>query len=103
MPISFELASAVLSFLGGGLLSVDALRARQRIRAENGAKAFLKIMNAHSAGDLITDERGGQLSSESALQLWLSRQSTKWAWFGFVLMTFGFVLQILAALTKAQG
>ena len=100
MPMSLELYSAILSFLGGGLLSFDALRARRRIRAESGAKAFLNILKALNENTLITDERGEQLSSETALQLWLARQSTKWAWLGFVLMTAGFVLQFLIALTK---
>jgi hypothetical protein len=104
MPVSLELYSAVLSFLGGGLLSIDALRARQRIRAESGAKTFLKIMEAHDAKTQIKDdETGAQLDSETALQLWLARQSTRWAWLGFVLMTAGFVLQIMAALTKSPG
>jgi hypothetical protein len=72
MPIPLELASAVLSFLGGGLLSIDALRARRRIRAESGARRFLTIMQAHAAGDVITDEGGHPLASETALQLWLA-------------------------------
>jgi hypothetical protein len=100
MPMSLELYSAVLSFLGGGLLSFDALRARQRIRTESGAKTFLNILKALNENNLITDDSGKQLSSETALELWLARQSTKWAWLGFVLMTAGFVLQILVALTK---
>jgi hypothetical protein len=100
MPMSLELYSAVLSFLGGGLLSFDALRARQRIRTESGAKTFLNILKALNENNLITDDSGKQLSSETALELWLARQSTKWAWLGFVLMTAGFVLQILVALSK---
>ena len=97
MPISLELCGAILSFLGGAFLSIDALRTRRRIRVESGAKAFMKILEAHDNKDLLTDEYGKQLSSETLVQLWLARQSTRWAWVGFLLMTAGFVLQIFVA------
>jgi len=100
MATSLELYSAVLSFLGGALLSFDALRARRRIRAESGAKALLKILKAHNADSVLTDNAGRALNSETELQLWLAAHSTKWAWLGFLLMTAGFVLQIVVALTK---
>jgi hypothetical protein len=103
MPISFELFGAILSFLGGAFLSIDALRARRRIRVESGAKAFMKILDAHDKKDLLTDDDGKPLSSETALQLWLARQSTRWAWVGFLLMTAGFVLQIFVASNRAPG
>ena len=103
MPISLELCSAILSFLGGAFLSFDALRARQRIRVESGAKTFMKILDAHNDKGLLTDEHGKQLDSETALQLWLARQSTRWAWVGFLLMTAGFVLQIFVASSRVSA
>ena len=71
-----------MSFLGGAFLSYDALRARQRIRVESGAKTFLKILDAHNDKGLLTDEHGKQLDSETA--------------------TAGFVLQIFVASSRVS-
>jgi len=97
--MSLELFSAILSFLGGAFLSIDALRSRERIRAESGASKFLEVLKKETATDL-RDEHGAPLKSEAALRLWLTNQSTRWAWLGFALMTVGFVLQILAVLMR---
>lgn len=97
MPISLELCSAILSFLGGAFLSIDALRARGRIRVESGAKKFMEILDAHDKKELLTEKDGMKIDSETALRLWLAKQSTRWAWVGFLLMTAGFVLQIFVA------
>ena len=103
MVLSAELASAILSFLGGAMLSIDALRARHRARAESGAKKFLEIMRAHGTGTTLKDEQGRDLDSEAALALWRARQSTRWTWIGFLLMTAGFVVQIAAAGMKSPN
>lgn len=100
--MSLELFSAILSFLGGGFLSIDALRSRRRVRAESGATELLKILNQEAAANL-TDEDGKPLNSEAALRLWLTKQTSRWAWLGFALMTAGFVLQIVAVLRRPSS
>ena len=80
-----------------------SLPARRRIRVESGAKTFMKILDARDKKDLLTEDDGTKLDSETALQLWLARQSTRWAWVGFLLMTAGFVLQIFVASSRVPG
>jgi hypothetical protein len=53
-------------------------------------------MEARASKRALTDEAGRPLTTEGAMQLWMAKNSTRWAWLGFLLMTAGFVLQILA-------
>jgi hypothetical protein len=95
-----ELLSAVLSFAGGALLSIDALRLKRRIRAESGAQDFLNALRTVGAADALKDEQGRALNTVTALQLWFANRSLKWTWLGFLLMTAGFLLQVFESACK---
>lgn len=94
MPEILELGGKVLSFAGGALLTFDMLRVRQGIEAESGGKALLKA----GAGKALRARDGTAVQNEAALRLLLSRSSTTRAWIGFLLMTCGFLLEIIGLL-----
>ncbi|OFV95242.1 MAG: hypothetical protein A3H28_07135 [Acidobacteria bacterium RIFCSPLOWO2_02_FULL_61_28] len=93
--LSLDLFSSILSFLGGAILSIDALRVKRSIGEESSAKHFLEILEKIPGSVGLRDKHGKSLNTERALQLWLSERSFQWAWLGFVLMTAGFFLEIL--------
>jgi len=94
--IPLDLVGSVLNFAGGAVLTLDALRVRARIRAEDGAQQLQELLEKSGAGQLLTDKAGRPLNSPARLKLWLSASSLRWAWLGFALMTLGFLAEFLA-------
>ena len=82
-----EITASALGFLGGAFLSLDALSAVTRVREEKGKEAVQHALR--SAGV----ER---MTSAYALRLWFARKSVLWARIGFVLLTIGFFLDLIA-------
>jgi hypothetical protein len=89
------LLGSILTFSGGGILSLDALRAPRRIREMSGANQFLRILKAFGRGQSLNDKEGNTLDSSDALALWFAARSRWWARAGFLLMTAGFLCDIL--------
>src|SRR5271154_337476 len=101
---TLEIWSSILTFAGGTLLTVDALRVGQRIRTERGAQRLqkaLKERKRRAAADqsfTLKDEDGNPLKTETELSLWLAKTTLHWAWEGYLLITAGFVLDFLSKL-----
>jgi hypothetical protein len=89
-----EIVASVLGFLGGSVLSLDALCAVRRVRQEMGKDATLQAVQA--AGGTYVDEQGNPLTSTFSLRRWFAGRSVLWARIGFSLMTAGFFLDLLA-------
>lgn len=89
--------ASLLTLLGGLALSVEALLVRRKIQTEAGAQRLFQIMEAHKAGEALVDPKGGKpLNTEKALRLWFAEHSLRWSWLGFVLLTSGFLLDLIA-------
>jgi hypothetical protein len=97
MHITYGMAGAFLSFAGGVLLALDAIRMRSHIYQQRGSQDLLKFLKEQGAANVIKDDAGEPLNSETALQLWFANRSLKFAWIGFVFMTLGFLFQFLDA------
>lgn len=91
-----ELLSSILTFAGAALLAGDALFVERRIRAESGARRYQQALKSKNAANVLKDEKGNPLHSETALSLWLARETLHWNWCGFVLMAIGFVLDFVS-------
>lgn len=92
---SLELWGSILNFAGGALLSYDPLYAKRRVFAESGAKFFLQVARRLKLKNLKT--AGGQpVDSEENLQIAAAERSETLARYGFLIMTIGFLLDLLA-------
>ncbi len=91
---SLEIAASSLGFLGGALLSLDALSAVTRVREAKGQEAVQAALQ--KAGGTYADQDGRRIASPYAARLWFARRSVLWARLGFVLITLGFFLDLLA-------
>ncbi len=89
-----ELASSALGFVGGAILSLDALFAVRTAQEERGKKSLQEA--ARKAEGIYEDEHGVPLTSAYALRLWFARQSVVAARIGFSLMTAGFLLDLFS-------
>lgn len=92
---SLEIWGSILNFAGGALLSYDPLYAKRRVLAESGAKLFLGVAMRLKLKNLKTAS-GEPLDSEERLQTASAERSEKLARYGFVVMTAGFLLDLLA-------
>jgi len=91
-----EISASVLGFLGGSVLSLDALCAVRRVRQEKGKDEIRQAVE--EAGGHYVDSRGNSLASDFSLRRWFASRSVLWARIGFSLMTLGFLLDILGKL-----
>jgi hypothetical protein len=95
MPVHcLEIAASVLGFLGGSVLSLDALCAVRRVRQEMGKDATQQAVQA--AGGTYVDEHGNRLTSSFSLRRWFAGRSVLSARIGFGLMTAGFLVDLIA-------
>jgi hypothetical protein len=93
-PHCLEIAASLLGFLGGSVLSLDALCAVRRVRQEMGKDETLRAVQA--AGGVYVDQHGRPLTSAFSLRRWFAGRSVLWARIGFSLMTAGFFFDLLA-------
>jgi hypothetical protein len=99
---TLEICSSLLTFAGGTLLTLDALLIGRRIRTERGARRLQRALEKRkkSAPEYrsftLKDENGKPLKTETELSLWLAKTTLHWAWRGYLLMTAGFVLDLIA-------
>jgi len=89
-----ELASSILGFLGGSVLSLDALLAVRRTYEERGAEAAQKAAN--KAQGVNVDAQGNPIRSAYKLRLWFAQRSVIAARIGFLSMALGFLLDVIA-------
>jgi hypothetical protein len=89
-----EIAASVLGFVGGFVLSLDALCAVRRVHQEIGKDETLRAVQA--AGGIYVDEQGKPLTSAFSLRRWFASRSVLSARIGFSLMTTGFFLDLVA-------
>lgn len=99
---NLELWGAVLSFAGGAALSWEALTVK-KVKAGIGARHLQRIFQEIGLQDQLTDDKGKPLGGEEELQLWHTRRSLGWTRAGFILMTLGFLLQVLSFCIKPSG
>ena len=91
---AYELAASISGFLGGTVLSLDALFAVRRARSERGKEA---VQNAvQKAEGVYVDDKDKVLTSAYALQLLFARRTAVIGRIGFGLMTLGFLMDLIA-------
>ena len=91
---TYELAASILGFLGGTVLSLEALFAVQRARSERGKKTVQEAVRR--AQGVYVDDHDRVLTSTYALQLLFARRVAIAGRIGFGLMTLGFLLDLIA-------
>lgn len=111
----YELAASILAFLGGGILSLDALFAVGHAHSQRGRealkqsveKARVELENtkapagdpgAPSAPGVYMDDNHKVLTSAYAIQMLDARRTALAGRFGFGLMTLGFLFDLLSKL-----
>lgn len=90
----YELAASISGFLGGTVLSLDALLAVRRARSERGKKSVQEAVS--KAQGVYVDDNDKVLTSAYALQLLFARRMAAAGRIGFGLMTIGFLLDLIA-------
>ena len=98
MKIPLDVLSSILNFAGGVILTWDALSVR-KIQVEAGSRHLQEGLAEAGLGDLLTF-KGRSVRDETTFQLWASRRSRLWALIGLLVMTAGFLLDILAKTLK---
>jgi len=89
-----EISAAVLGFAGAALLSVDAIYGAQRVLQEEGKNAAREGAEEHEA--TFVDHHGGQpIQGETGVRVWFAERSQRWNRIGFLLMTAGFLCDLV--------
>lgn len=90
---TYELAGALFGFLGGAVLSLEALLAVQRARSARGKKSVQEAVK--KAEGVYVDDNDRVLTSAYALQLLFARRIAIAGRIGFGLMTIGFLMDLI--------
>lgn len=91
---TYELAASILGFLGGTVLSLEAIFAVRRARSERGKKSVQEAVRR--AQGVYVDDNDRALTSTYALQLLFARRVAIAGRIGFGLMTLGFLMDLIA-------
>jgi len=100
MAPCIEIASSLVAFAGAAFLTYESLVVRRRIRAQSGLERLRDILNKEGAGKVLTGKHGESLDSTEALQLWFAERTVRYSWVGFILVSLGFVLDLVAKLIR---
>ena len=91
---AFELAASIFGFLGGTVLSFEAVFAVRRARSERGKESVQEAVK--KARGVYVDDNDKVLTSTYALQLLFARRVAIAGRIGFGLMTLGFLMDLIA-------
>jgi len=91
---TYELAASIFGFLGGTVLSLDALFAVRRARSERGKESVQEAVK--KAQGVYVDDKDKVLTSAYALQLLFARRVASAGRIGFGLMTLGFLMDLIS-------
>jgi hypothetical protein len=91
---TYELAASIFGFLGGTVLSLDALFAVRRARSERGKESVQEAVE--KAKGVYVDDQDKVLTSAYALQLLFARRVASAGRIGFGLMTLGFLMDLIS-------
>jgi hypothetical protein len=91
---TYELAASILEFLGGTILSLDALFAVRRARSERGKELVREAVQ--KAEGVYVDDHDKVLTSAYALQLLFARRVAAAGRIGFGLITLGFLMDLIS-------
>ena len=91
---TYELAASILEFLGGTILSLDALFAVRRARSERGKELVREAVQ--KAEGVYVDDHDKVLTSAYALQLLFARRIAAAGRIGFGLITLGFLMDLIS-------
>src|SRR3954449_5032104 len=91
---TYELAASIFGFLGGTVLSLDALFAVRRARSERGKESVQEAVK--KAQGVYVDDKDKVLTSAYALQLLFARRVASAGRIGFGLMTMGFLMDLIS-------
>jgi hypothetical protein len=91
---TYELAASILEFLGGTILSLDALLAVRRARSERGKELVREAVQ--KAQGVYVDDQDKVLTSAYALHLLFARRVAAAGRIGFGLITLGFLMNLIA-------
>jgi hypothetical protein len=100
MRIPLDLVGSILNFIGGAFLTWDALTVRKKIKGESGIRDLQEALEKKGAGDLLTHD-GHPLGNEQTFQVWLSLPSLVRTKIGFLLITVGFLLDLITKCDQA--
>ena len=95
---TYQVLASTLNFLGGGVLCWDTLRVRRNLREKAGAQKIARILDLLASKVTLTDEKGNPLNTEQAIDQWLAGRTFTLGWLGFVLMTLGFLVDLVLKL-----
>lgn len=93
-PDWLEIWGSILSFLGGAILSIDALFAVGRVYEETGHEAIQEAVR--EVNGQYVDKNGNPASTALRAKIWFASQSANLAKLGFSVMTLGFLLDMLS-------
>lgn len=91
---TYEFAASIFGFLGGMVLSLEALFAVRRARSERGKESVQEAVR--KARGVYVDDNDKVLTSTYALQLLFARRVAVAGRIGFGLMTLGFLMDLIA-------
>ena len=91
---TYELSASIFGFLGGAVLSLEAVFAVRRARSERGQESVQEAVR--KAQGVYVDDNDKVLTSTYALQLLFARRVAIAARIGFGLMTLGFLMDLIA-------
>ena len=89
-----EISASILGFAGAALLSVDAIYGSRRVLQEEGKNAAREGAEKHK-GTLVDPHKSQPVQGESGVKIWFAKRSQKWNRLGFLLMTAGFLVDLM--------
>jgi hypothetical protein len=105
MAISYlGICGAGLNFAGGAFLVYEALRLPRKVLAAYGARAAAED-EAQKTGKpaRYVDDKGKPLKNLLDWEIWMSKKVQYRNWFGFSLVTVGFLLDLLSRIFEGAG
>jgi hypothetical protein len=93
-----EILVSIINFFGAAILCADALRIKRSVKEKAGAEKLVQYLRSAGKSDLISDEKGKPLDSQHALDEWLAGRTLRLGWVGFMLITLGFLIDLIAKL-----
>ena len=94
LEIRLDAVSSCLNFAGGAVLSLDALMVRSRTKQKHGAAKFVSAAREAAEKELLRNSAGHPINSTRSIQDWFDEETFRLALIGFVLLLFGFGLDL---------
>jgi hypothetical protein len=93
--IHLDALASLLSFVGAGILSIDALRVRGKVKQKGGLEKLVEAIRRSGATGLLYDDNGTPLETAKDIEGWFAGREFRLALWGFLLLAAGFALDII--------